>query len=91
MYTTLHRLTAIVDQKNKKTKQKNKQKNCRRTQLPILPLTLPPSLSVYHEHVKDPVVHVRVQWIVETLKHPACTVGWVARLCRIWVSPGKAT
>ena len=26
-------------------------------------------------HVKDPVVHVRVRWIVETLKHPACTVG----------------
>ena len=32
-------------------------------------------------HVKDPVVHVRVRWIMETLKHPACTVGWVARLC----------
>ena len=29
-------------------------------------------------HVKDPVVHVRVWWIMETLKHPACTVGWVA-------------
>ena len=28
-------------------------------------------------HLKDPVVHVRVRWIVETLKHPACTVGWV--------------
>ena len=24
-------------------------------------------------HVKDPVVHVRVRWIMETLKHPACT------------------
>ena len=23
-------------------------------------------------HVKDPVVHVRVGWIMETLKHPAC-------------------
>ena len=23
---------------------------------------------------KDPVVHVRVQWIMETLKHPACTL-----------------
>ena len=42
-------------------------------------------------HVKDPVVHVRVGWIRETLKHPACTVGWVARLCRSWLSPGKAT
>ena len=41
-------------------------------------------------HVKDPVVHVRVRWIMETLKHPACTVDWVARLCRSWLSPGKA-
>ena len=39
-------------------------------------------------HVKDPVVHVRVWWIMETLKHSACTVGWVARLCRSWLSPG---
>ena len=31
-------------------------------------------------HVEDPVVHVRVRWITEALKHPACTVGWVARL-----------
>ena len=31
-------------------------------------------------HVKDPVVHVRVRWIMETLKHPACTVHWVVRL-----------
>ena len=29
-------------------------------------------------HVKDPVVHVRVRWIMETLKHPVCTVSWVA-------------
>ena len=42
-------------------------------------------------HVKDAVVHVRVRWIMETLKHPACTVGWVGRLCRSWRSPGKAT
>ena len=28
-------------------------------------------------HVKDPVAHVRVWWIMETLKHPACNVGWV--------------
>ena len=40
-------------------------------------------------HVKDPVVPVRVRWAIETLKHPACTVGWVARLCRSWLSPGK--
>ena len=42
-------------------------------------------------HVKDPVVHVRFRWIMETLKHQACTVGWVARSCRSWLSPGKAT
>ena len=42
-------------------------------------------------HVKDPSVHVRVRWIMETLKHPACTVGWVAQLCRSWLSPGKVT
>ena len=40
-------------------------------------------------HVKDPVVHVGVRWIMEILKHPACTVGWVARLCRSWLSPRK--
>ena len=40
-------------------------------------------------YVKDPVVHVRVQWIMETLKHPACTVSRVARLCRSWLSPGE--
>ena len=41
-------------------------------------------------HVKDLVVHARVRWIIETLKHPSCTVDWVARLCRSWLSPGKA-
>ena len=40
-------------------------------------------------HVKDPVVHVRVLWIMETLKQPARTLGWVARLCHSWLSPGK--
>ena len=34
-------------------------------------------------HVKDPVVHVRARWIMETLKHPECTVGWVARLSEL--------
>ena len=41
-------------------------------------------------HVKDPVVHVRVRWIMEALKHPACTLGGVARLCCSWLSPEKA-
>ena len=40
-------------------------------------------------HVKDPVVHVRVRWIMETLKHPACTLCWIALLCRSWLSPGE--
>ena len=26
-------------------------------------------------HVEDPVVYVRVRWIMEALKHPACTLG----------------
>ena len=42
-------------------------------------------------HVTDPVVHARVRWIMETLKHLACTVGWVARLCRNWLCPEKET
>ena len=42
-------------------------------------------------HVNDSVVYARVWWIMETLKHPACTVRWVAQLCRSWLSPGKAT
>ena len=37
------------------------------------------------------IVHARVRWIMETLKHPAPLVGWVARLCRRWLSPMKAT
>ena len=41
-------------------------------------------------HVKDPRVHVRVRWIMETLTHSACTVGMVARLCHSWLFPGKA-
>ena len=28
---------------------------------------------------------------METLKYPACTVRWVARLGRSWPSPEKAT
>ena len=41
-------------------------------------------------HVKDPVAHVRVRWNMETLKHPASTVGWVARLWHCWLSPGES-
>ena len=51
----------------------------------------PPCAVVYIyicAHVKDPVVLVRVRWTMETLKHPACTLGWVARLCRSWLSLG---
>ena len=39
-------------------------------------------------HVEDSVVPVRVQWIMETPEHPACTV---VRLCYSWLSPGTAT
>ena len=41
--------------------------------------------------VKNPVDHVKVRWITETLKHPARTEGWVARLCRSWLSLEKTT
>ena len=41
-------------------------------------------------HIKDHVLHVRVWWIMETLKHPACTVGWVVRLPQL-AFPGTAT
>ena len=42
--------------------------------------TSPCAIACIHicAHVKNSVVHVRVRWIFETLKHPACTVGWVA-------------
>ena len=45
--------------------------------------TLPCAIACIYicAHVKDPVVHVRVRWIMETLKHPACTTGWVPQLC----------
>ena len=29
-------------------------------------------------HVKDPVVHVRVWWILETIRKTTCTAGSVA-------------
>ena len=50
----------------------------------------PPVCIYICAHVKDPVVHVRIRWIMETLKHPACTVGWVAQLCCSWLTLGKA-
>ena len=43
-------------------------------------------------HIKDPVVHVRSSMDYgHTKTPPACTVGWVTRLCRSWLSPGKAS
>ena len=41
-------------------------------------------------HVKDHVDHVRVCWIMETLRHIACIVGWVVRLSQL-AFPRKAT
>ena len=40
-------------------------------------------------HVKDPAVHVRLRWIMETLQHPTCTLGWIARVCRSWLTREK--
>ena len=43
-------------------------------------------------HIKDPVVHVRVRWIIKKkVTHLPRTVGWIARPCRSQLSPGKAT
>ena len=42
-------------------------------------------------HVKDPAIHVKARRATETLKHQACTVVMVARLCRSWRSPVEAT
>ena len=42
-------------------------------------------------HVKDCVVYVGSWWIMETLKQPACIIGWIVQLCCIWLSPRKAT
>ena len=57
-----------------------------RSPLPPTPTPTPPCVYIYmhakrsHTHVKDPVAHVRVWWVMETLKHQACAVGWVAWL-----------
>ena len=42
-------------------------------------------------HVTGPLVHIRVRWNMQTLTYAARTAGWVARLCRSWFSPDKAT
>ena len=44
-----------------------------------------------YTHVKDPVVRMRVRWIMETLTNSACSIDWVARLCHSWLPPRKAT
>ena len=41
-------------------------------------------------HVKEPVVQVRVRWIMNTLKHLECIVGSVAGLCRSWLFQGES-
>ena len=55
--------------------------------------TLPCAIACVNicRHFKDPVVHVTAWWILETLKHPACTVGWAVWLRPSWHSLGKAT
>ena len=63
-----------------------------------LMMSIPPCAIAFINicmHIKDPVLHARVWWIkktlkLETLKHPACTVGWVDD-CHSWLSLGKAT
>ena len=57
----------------------------------LLRVSVHPCVCDISAHVKELVVHARVWWITETLKHPTCTVDWVARLCRSWLSTWKAT
>ena len=56
---------------------------------------LSPTVSVHPSVQSQALTSVRTLKIcpcqMETLKRPACTVGWVARLCRGWLSLGKAT
>ena len=61
-----------------------------RTSLPLLPHLCAIACIIICAHVKDPVVYVWIRWIVEALKYPARTAGGVARVCRSWLSPGKA-
>ena len=39
--------------------------------------------------VKDPKVHVTVWWIMETLQHPACTIGLGSASLSQLAFPGK--
>ena len=39
--------------------------------------------------LEDRVVHVRVPWIMKTIKHPACTMGWVVQLSQL-AFPGES-
>ena len=68
---------------------------CSRSQLSVQTLTMSvqytPVCFCICARVKDPTVHVRVWWIMEPLKHPACTIGCVAQFCCSLLSPGKAT
>ena len=41
--------------------------------------------------MKDPLVYARVWWIMETQKHFACVIGWVAQLCHSWLCLEKMT
>ena len=54
--------------------------------------TLPCAIACIYisAHVNEAVVHVRVRWIMETLKHPACTVGLVAQLWQL-AFPGEGS
>ena len=36
-----------------------------------------------HLHIKDPAIHVRVWWIMETVEHPASTISWAACLLQL--------
>ena len=55
----------------------------------IISINLPCAVACINicEHVEDPAVHVKSSVDYRyTMKHPACTVGWVVQLCHSWLS-----
>ena len=54
------------------TPQKSFGGDCTKAGVPLVPTLAKRALTL----VTDPVVHVRVWWIIETLKHLACTVAF---------------
>ena len=66
---------AEIEEKNKKTEREIEVRILKRDESPMcVSVCVCGSVCVaLCTHVKDPVVHVGVRWIMETLKDPTCT------------------